>query len=338
MRSRLVFSVVIGLSAAPAAALAQTPGNNEGARRAPETPAAEAPPLAPEAAPPAPGAPPASAASPDAPAPAPAEPTPAEPTPPESAPPPSSTAPPESAASPETAPLPAVTPAPAPHVDRPPPSDLPLGVWPSGHALGVEGSLHLGTRIGDSAVGFSQESRSGVGFELAGLLALTQEFAVGLRVVRSDLGTATAVGGQNALNADYASTLLGVGGRFFPYRTRNTELFLNLGVGLAWQDVTATGLRDDASTAPAVPFECSGVDGPGLALGGGVGGAFRLGGELWFVGKVEGSGQRLTSDVVGDCVIGIGSATLVQGGIGVLYAFDLGKDASLSARSHFQSP
>src|SRR5688572_9424269 len=162
MRSGLVFSVVIGLSAAPAAALAQTPGNNEGARRAPETPAAEAPPLAPEAAPAAPGAPPASAASPDAPAPAPAEPTPAEPTPPESAPPPSSTAPPESAPSPETAPLPAVTPAPAPHVDRPPPSDLPLGVWPSGHALGVEGSLHLGTRIGDSAVGFSQESRSGV--------------------------------------------------------------------------------------------------------------------------------------------------------------------------------
>jgi hypothetical protein len=204
-------------------------------------------------------------------------------------------------------------------------------VWPNGHALGVEATLHLGSRMGDSANGFDEEARAGLGFELAGLLALTPEFAFGLRVVRSDLGTATAVGGQDALNADYASTLLGLGGRFFPYRTSNVELFVNLGVGLAWQDVTATGLRDDVTIAPAVPFECSGVDGPGLALGGGVGGAFRLGGELWFVGKLEGSGQRLTSNVVGECVVGIGSATLVQGGLGVLYAFDLGEDASLSA-------
>lgn len=211
-------------------------------------------------------------------------------------------------------------------------------MWHSGHALGVEASLHLGSRIGDSAIGYGQEARAGIGFELAGLLALVPEFAVGLRVVRSDLGSATAVGGQNALNADYASTLLGLGGRFFPYRTKNTELFLNLGVGLAWQDVSATGLRDDAGTAPAIPFECAGVDGAGLTLGGGIGGAFRLGGELWFVGKLEGSGQRLTSDIVGECVVGIGSATLVQGGIGVLYAFDLGRGASLSARSHLQSP
>ncbi len=333
--------MVIGLSTLHAVALAQVPGGSDGARRrAPDAPV-EAPPLAQTEAPPAaespapaPGAtetlaPPAA----QGPAPAP-EPAP-EPPPADAAPAPAPS-PQLSPPAPEVAAPPAVAPAAAPNVDRPPAEGLPLGVWPSGHALGVEGTLHLGTRIGDSAVGFSQESRSGIGFELAGLLALSQEFAVGLRVVRSDLGTATALGGQDALNADYASTLLGVGARFFPYRTRDTELFLNLGVGLAWQDVRATGLRDDSSIAPAVPFECSGVDGPGLALGGGVGGAFRLASELWFVGKIEGSGQRLTSDTVGDCVVGIGSATLVQGGIGVLYAFDLGKEASLS--SHLQSP
>lgn len=329
MRSGLVLSVVIGLSASHAVALAQVPGGSDGARKRAPDAAVEAPPLSETEAPPAAESP----AQDPAPAPEPAPESPPADAAPSPAPSPELSPP-----APEVAAPPAVAPSPAapPNVDRPPADGLPLGVWPSGHALGVEGTLHLGTRIGDSAVGFSQESRSGIGFELAGLLALSQEFAVGLRVVRSDLGTATALGGQNALNADYASTLLGAGARFFPYRTRNTELFLNLGVGLAWQDVTATGLRDDASIAPAVPFECSGVDGPGLALGGGVGGAFRLASELWFIGKIEGSGQRLTSETVGDCVVGIGSATLVQGGIGVLYAFDLGKSASLS--SHLQSP
>jgi hypothetical protein len=109
---------------------------------------------------------------------------------------------------------------------------------------------------------------------------------------------------------------------------------VGLRAGLTWQDVEANGL-EQIGTMPdsAQQFSCSGGAGPGFAIGAEIGGAFRLARRLWLTGAVEANGFRLSSDVVDDCIAGIGAITTVSGGLGLLYAFDIGREASLSGQS-----
>lgn len=203
--------------------------------------------------------------------------------------------------------------------------------WLDGHALGVEGSFRIGSRIGSTSFIVDSEERAGVGFDLAAWLRLAPEYVFGLALERRDLGSIAHTSGQNTINADYATTALELGGRAYPLRGTDGEVFLGLRVGLAWQDVDATGLRPSVNLQPAQSFACSDSSGPGFALGAEFGGALRLTQAFWLTGSVGADGYRLSSDQVGDCVGGIGSITAVSLGAGLLYAFDIGREARLSA-------
>jgi hypothetical protein len=213
-------------------------------------------------------------------------------------------------------------------ITRPPTEPDP---WVDGHALGVEASLRGGSRIGSTSFITDTEERAGLGFDLAAWFRLAPEYAFGLALKRFDLGSVGYTEGQSSINADYATTALELGGRAFPLHGKDGELFIGLHVGLAWQDVDATGLRPSVNLQPSVPYSCSDVAGPGFALGAEVGGALRLTQSFWLTGGVGADGYHLTSDAVGDCVGGIGTVTAVSLGAGLLYAFDLGRETKLSA-------
>ncbi len=203
--------------------------------------------------------------------------------------------------------------------------------WQAGHALGVEGTFRVGTRFGSANALADSEQHAGLGFDLGLWLRLAPEYAFGFMLKRADLGGMALTQGQTTLNAGYATTALEIGARAYPLRGKEGELFLGLRVGMAWQDVDVTGLKPSLDLQPAQVFSCSDVAGPGFALGAELGGALRLARSLWLTGNLGFDGYHLTSDLVGQCVAGVGSTTALSFGGGLLYAFDIGRDAKAAA-------
>jgi hypothetical protein len=207
----------------------------------------------------------------------------------------------------------------------------PLHGWQLGHGLGIEGTFRVGGRFGSTNEAADSEERAGLGFDLGLWLRLAEEYSFGFAVKRADLGGTALTQGESIVNAGYATTVLELGARSYPVRGRQAELFLGLRVGMAWQDVNATGLRPSLDLQPAVAFECSDVGGPNFALGAEVGGSWRLTNALWLTGNVGFDGYALSAGRIGNCVAGVGSTTALSFGGGLLYTFDLGGERKLAA-------
>lgn len=199
--------------------------------------------------------------------------------------------------------------------------------------MGVEGTFRVGGRFGSANALSDSEEHAGLGFDLGLWLRLAEEYAFGFSVKRADLGAIALTQGEATLNAGYATTALELGGRAYPVRGRQAELFLGLRVGMAWQDVNATGLRPSLDLQPPQAFECSDVGGPNFALGAEVGGSWRLTHALWLTGNVGFDGYALSAGQVGNCVAGVGSTTALSVGGGLLYTFDLGGERRVAART-----
>jgi hypothetical protein len=213
------------------------------------------------------------------------------------------------------------------------PESKPSDPWQDAHAIALEGGIGVNGRIGPSSIEPAEEEHAGVAFDVSGWFTLSKEYVLGLGFTYADLGNVTAGSGGNGFDADYSATVLYLGARAFPWRSKNAEIFLGLRVGLAWQGIDALGVRTlEPNVSPPTAYSCSGVSGPGIALGAGIGGALRLGARAWVVGQVDANGYGMTSDVVENCAPGIGSVTSVSTGVGLLYAFDLGADASLESK------
>jgi hypothetical protein len=225
---------------------------------------------------------------------------------------------------PETPAAPPKPPQPGPRRDTLPTNTEP-DAWQAGHALAVEALVRGSSRLGDASVNSDAEERAGLGFDLGAWFTLSPEYLVGFGLKRVDLGHLSLDSGLNGLNAGYATTALTLGARAFPWRRYGGEIFVGLEVGLAWQDVDATGLRQPQNAVlRAEPFSCSGGSGPGLELGAEVGTNLRLTRALWFTASFDASAYRLSNEVIGECVVGLGSVTAVSLGAGLLYAFDIG--------------
>lgn len=203
--------------------------------------------------------------------------------------------------------------------------------WQDAHALGVEGSIYASGRIGASSIEPSEEERFGVGFDLSTWLTLSTEYLLGFGLTYASLGSVQTASGVNEFKGAYSVTATYLGARAFPWRRPNAEIFVGLRVGLAWQGIDATGVRSPPDVWDPQPFACSGTAGPGVALGAGIGGALRLGSRAWLTGHLDANGYKMTSEVIDDCAVGIGSVTNASFGAGILYAFDLGRDAKLEA-------
>jgi hypothetical protein len=352
MRVALAAGCFASASAWALLALAQgsaPPASPPAAAPAPASPPAASPPPAPS--PPSvpdTAAPPSAPATPPTPAPAPAPSAPGAAAPPgpgddaqqpraaerpEPAPPPSETTPPAPASPPAAAdkqPLEKAGTATAPASERAPVQPKQSDPWQDGHALALELSLRVSGRLNAASSNATYEERAGMGIDGALWFTLGSAYALGLGVKRADLGDISYAEGVNTIDAGYATTALELGLRAFPFRSENWDIFIGLRAGLAWQDVEATGLEQlGPMPDSAVPFQCSGVSGPGFALGAEIGAAFRLSPYLWLSGTVDANGYRLSSDMVDECIPGIGSITTLSVGLGLLYAFDLGAEAKL---------
>jgi hypothetical protein len=292
--SRLV--AVLWVLGATGRALAQEPPAPE---PAPPPPAPEAPPAPAEAAPEAPAEP----------APAPA----------------SERAPGEGAAAVEAAPAveplgPAAPVAPQRPPEAKPPAEPPSqrAHWP----LTLQGKLGFSVRP-ESSGGFDEETQAGAELGLSLYLELKREFAVGLEIDRVSLGRGTAINGFDSVTADYSVSSAMLGLRAYPKRSELIDLFVGLQLGVGIQGVSAAGTIGGGGLTPAVAYQCSGSDSPGFQIGGGVGARLMLTPRWGVTAQIGGTGRRLTGDVVEDCVRGIGTATTVEGSLGLGYDFDL---------------
>jgi hypothetical protein len=263
-------------------------------------------------------------AQPVAPAPEPAA---DEPSPPAEAPPPAS----EPAASPR----PAAATAPAARDTEVTPSDtraaLPPLEPPSNfnrnyHALPLtlEARLGFNARLGSSFDGATQEERSGASYAFAAYLGWRREFALGLELDHNGLGSVRALSGQNSIDHQYTATTAWLAARAFPIRRERLDFFVNLRVGMAFQHVDAFGTRQSVGsiTVPAQSYTCSEWDGPGVAIGGGVGAAYRLGRHVSFASRLDLSGARLSGEGLGTCADGLGSVASLSGSVGLAFEFE----------------
>jgi hypothetical protein len=307
---------------------------------APPSPPASSPEPAPSAPPPEDGPKPTEPAPPSTPSAAPEQPS----APPESS--PAEPPPPAPPASATIAPTP--PPPPALATQQPPPKEKPApktseraptekqksDPWQDGHALALEISGRGSARLNAASSTANYEERAGLGIDGSLWFTLSPEYVIGLGVKRVDLGEISKTSGVNTIDAGYATTAFELGMRAFPYRSKNWDIFLGLRAGLAWQDVEANGLEQVGPMPDsAQQFNCSGGAGPGFALGAEVGAGFRLSRYLWLTGTVDANGFRLSSDVVDDCIAGLGAVATISVGLGLLYAFDIGSDAKLGSSS-----
>lgn len=251
--------------------------------------------------------------------------------PPESAPDP--VAAPESAAAPEKIPEgagegKAPPPAPigrAPEVaasDKRAPAP-PLPEWIRAHqALTIEARLGLLVRP-ESSAGFQDETHLGADVGLSAYLDLSREFAAGLELERASLGRGEAASGLETVSTDFSVTSAMLGVRAYPKRTKMVDLYVGLQLGVGVQGISSAGTRSTGPLLAAAPYSCGAHDSPGFQIGGGVGARFMLS-PRWGVGaRVNGTGRRLSGDVIDGCGQGLGTATTVTASIGLGYDFDL---------------
>jgi hypothetical protein len=302
----LLFAVLGAAKSATAqvpVAPAPEPATPAGAATSPAQPAAEPAPPAPPVEPAAPPAPPDVPPPESAPAP---EKTPETALPPSAVPPPR----PESHA-PEVAPQQAPTPPPA----APP--------WVRAHSpLTLEGRLGLLLRP-DSGAGFQDETHAGADLGLSLYMDLKPELAAGLEIERTSLGRGTSISGLDSVSVDYtvSSAMLGV--RAYPKRTELFDVFVGLQIGVGIQGVSATGTANNGALSPASPYSCGASDAPALQIGGGIGARLMFTPRWGVSARINGTGRRLSGDMVEQCAQGLGSTTTVTGSLGIGYDFDL---------------
>jgi hypothetical protein len=118
-----------------------------------------------------------------------------------------------------------------------------------------------------------------------------------------------------------SSAMLGM--RAYPKRTELFDFFVGLQVGVGIQSVAATGTASNGALLPASPYSCSASDTPAFQIGGGIGARLMLTPRWGLTARLNGTGRRLTGELVEDCAQGIGTATTVSAGLGLGYDFDL---------------
>jgi hypothetical protein len=190
--------------------------------------------------------------------------------------------------------------------------------------LTLEARLGFNARLGSSFDDATEEERWGATYAFAAYFAWKPEFALGLELDHSGLGSVRALSGQDSIDNQYSATGTWLGARVFPIRRERLDFFVNLRVGMVFQHVSAFGTRETSGsiTEPARSYSCSEWDGPGIGLGGGLGIAYRLGRQISFVSRVDLSGARLNGESLGTCADGIGSVASLSGSVGLAFEFE----------------
>jgi hypothetical protein len=203
--------------------------------------------------------------------------------------------------------------------------------------LGFELAGGLQTRLGDGEdYGYASRAPGGVVFGPGIWLSPARLWSVGLLYRRAGLGTDRSGPGETSLTVHRQQDTLWGAGRAYPWRTDSMGIYVLLELGMSWQHANADGSRVTTEfLRPAETYACSASDGPGFALGGGLGFDVDLEKNLSFVTQLEATAHRHTSEPIDGCAPGSGSVTTIGASIGFAYKLDLAPRAGASTeRKH----
>lgn len=201
---------------------------------------------------------------------------------------------------------------PAPWVPPPPPDPVTVDF---GLRMGVA------ARLG-APQNFDLTRGTGYTVGLGVAVAPTRRFAVGIGYEHVDLGAESAAGDLGSVDLTRATDALWATLRLTAFRTERVGLAVSLGPGLVWQSVSADVIVLDGPGSRPFALSCSEGGSPGLGLRAAVGADVLLGSGFWLSADMVFDNLRLTSDVLGDCVQGAGSVSVLGGRVGLAYRFD----------------
>jgi hypothetical protein len=195
--------------------------------------------------------------------------------------------------------------------------------WIRAHSpLTLEGELGLLWRP-ESSAGFNDESHLGAEVGLSLYMELERELAAGLEIDRASLGRGTSISGLDSVSIDYTVSSAMLGLRAYPKRSELLDVFVGVQVGVGIQGVSAAGTANNGGVLAASSYQCGASDAPAFQIGGGVGARLMLSPRWGVTARINGTGRRLTSDLIDACARGIGTATTVSASVGLGYDFDL---------------
>lgn len=195
--------------------------------------------------------------------------------------------------------------------------------WPRARSpLTLEGKFGLLIRP-ESGNGFDDESHTGAELGASLYLELKRELAAGLEIERASLGRGTAIRGLDSVSIDYSVSSAMLGLRAYPKRTELFDVFVGIQVGVGIQGVSATGTANNGALLPASSYRCGASDTPAFQIGGGVGARLMLSPRWGLTARLNGTGRRLSGELIEDCAQGLGTATTLSAGLGLGYDFEL---------------
>lgn len=195
--------------------------------------------------------------------------------------------------------------------------------WPRAHSpLTLEGRFGFLVRP-ESGNGFDDESHTGVELGASLYLELKRELAAGLEIERASLGRGTAIRGLDSVSIDYSVSSAMLGLRAYPKRTELFDVFVGIQVGVGIQGVSAAGTTNNGALLPASSYHCGASDTPAFQIGGGVGARLMLSPRWGLTARLNGTGRRLSGELIEDCAQGLGTATTLSAGLGLGYDFEL---------------
>ena len=205
---------------------------------------------------------------------------------------------------------------------------------PPEKTFGIEIDAGTNARLDGATPGYSNHEAVDLTYGGGLWLAPSRLYALGLSFQRAGIGSETSPPTGNSVAVTRDLNTLWLGGRVYPLRGDTAGLYIRLNLGASWQHVNASGTTITGQyVATAKPFACSASQGPGFAIGGGVGGDIDLDSHLAFIADAGFGAHRLSGDAVGGCAPGSGSVTNLAARIGFMYRFDLGGSSSKAAAS-----
>jgi hypothetical protein len=223
---------------------------------------------------------------------------------------------------PAAAPQPPPAPRAAPLAAEPLPSWVGTPYVKPGPPITLGLDLHVGgtVKINDGQY-FTATERGGLVLGADAFVDVSRQLALGLGYEHALLdGEQGAVPGSNEGVIDVSRALDTVWAmlRAFPFRSETRGIFVELGPGLSWQTV-------HASIQVPAPYQCSGSDTANFGLRIGAGAEILLTDRLWFVADAAFDNLRLSTDVLGNCVPGAGTASLFGLRTALMYRFDVSR-------------
>ncbi len=187
--------------------------------------------------------------------------------------------------------------------------------------INVDVGVRIGAagRVGGSA-NFPIVARAG---EIVGAgieVAPSRRFAVGLTYEHMGLGAEKSEGKLSDVDLTRSLEGLWASVRLFLLSTERATISLFVGPGLLFHQVSGSVVvRSNVD-----PFfgSCSGGPGFGFGLRAGVGGAVAIGGGVWLGLDVTADNLRLGDGVLGECLPGPGTTTMIGARLNLSYRFD----------------